>query len=300
MLTIRNLRKTYGNGIEALRDLSLDVPTGTFGLLGPNGAGKSTLMRTLATLQTPTSGGATLDDIDLLNEPMQARRVIGYLPQDAGVYPRVTAREMLDYLASMRGVGPARERRKLVQTQLERVNLADAADRRLDTFSGGMRQRFGIATVFLTPPRLVIVDEPTAGLDPTERRRFQCLLAEAAEGCVLLLSSHIVEDIAGLCEQMALLDGGALKLEGDPEALVAELRGKVWQKTVALSELDRWRSEATLLAWRPHRGRLVLRAYGEALGGLGFESTEPDLEDLYSLHTGSGGIDLPMMEAASA
>ncbi|MEM9420255.1 MAG: ABC transporter ATP-binding protein [Planctomycetota bacterium] len=288
MLSISNLSKTYGRDVQALSDISLEVPNGFFGLLGPNGAGKSTLMRTLATLQRPTEGSARLDDIDLIEEPMAARKVIGYLPQDAGVYPRVTAWEMLDYLAGLRGIGPVRERRLVVQRQLERVNLADVAHRRLDTYSGGMRQRFGIATVFLTQPRLVIVDEPTAGLDPTERRRFQCMLAEAAEGCVLLLSSHIVEDIAGLCDRMALLHEGRLKLQGDPTDLVGELNGQIWQRRVGLNELDAWRSKTKLLAWRPERGQLVLRAYGEGLQSEGFDPAEPDLEDLYNLHVDAG------------
>ncbi|MEM1107840.1 MAG: ATP-binding cassette domain-containing protein [Planctomycetota bacterium] len=288
MLVISRLSKTYGRDVRALSEIDLEVPMGFYGLLGPNGAGKSTLMRTLATLQRPTSGSATLDGVDLIEEPMRSRSLIGYLPQDAGVYPRVTAWEMLDYLAGLRGIGPARERRKIVQRQLERVNLADVAQRRLDTYSGGMRQRFGIATVFLTQPRLVIVDEPTAGLDPTERRRFQCMLAEAAEGCVLLLSSHIVEDVAGLCERMALLHEGRLKLEGDPVALVAELREKVWQRRVGLGELEAWRAKTKLLAWRPERGQLVLRAYGDDLHAEGFEAAEPDLEDLYNLHVDAG------------
>lgn len=287
MLQVRQLNKTYGRDIRALIDLSLEIGSGTYGLLGPNGAGKSTLMRTLATLQPPTSGSAKLDDIDLLAEPMRARQTIGYLPQDAGVYARVTAWEMLDYLASLRGIGPAKHRRGVVKRQLERVNLIDVAHRRLDTYSGGMRQRFGIASIFLTTPRLVIVDEPTAGLDPTERRRFQCMLAEAAEGCVLLLSSHIVEDIAGLCERMALLHEGRIRLEGDPRELTAELKGRVWSRVVPLAELGHWRDQAQLLSWRPERGRLVLRAYGEGLHEHGFEPASPDLEDLYNLHVGT-------------
>lgn len=287
MLTIENLGKTYRGGVRALNDVSLEVPEGIYGLLGANGAGKSTLMRTLATLQLPTSGAVRLDELDLLAHPMEARRRIGYLPQDAGVYPRVTAREMLDHLAGLRGIGPARERRQRVQRELERVNLGDVADRRLDTYSGGMRQRFGIATVFLDAPRLVIVDEPTAGLDPTERRRFQCLLAEAAEGCVLLLSSHIVEDLAGLCSRMAMLDRGRVVLEGDPATLVSGLDGKLWRRRIRLDEREAWSEKAKLLSWRPVRGALEVRAYGEDLSVHGFEPTPPDLEDLYGLHTGA-------------
>ena len=286
LLVVKELSKVYPGGIRALDEVSLNVSQGIYGLLGANGAGKSTLMRTLATLQLPTSGSAYLNELDLIREPMHARHVIGYLPQDAGIYPRVTAREMLDHLAGLRGIGPVRERRQLVQRELERVNLADVADRRLDTYSGGMRQRFGIATVFLGSPRLVIVDEPTAGLDPTERRRFQCLLAEAAAGCVLLLSSHIVEDLAGLCSRMALLHKGHLVLEGDPNELVRTLDGKLWRRRIPLGERGAWEGKAKLLSWRPIRGELEIRAYGDGLGAQGFDPAEPDLEDLYSLHSG--------------
>ncbi|MEL6498436.1 MAG: ATP-binding cassette domain-containing protein [Planctomycetota bacterium] len=285
MLVVEGLSKTYARGgVQALDDVSLSIDNGMFGLLGPNGAGKSTLMRTLATLQLPTQGAARLDDVDLLSEPRLARKRIGYLPQDSGVYPRVTAWEMLDYLAGLRGIGPARERRELIGTQLERVNLADVAHRRLETFSGGMRQRFGIATVFLIKPRLVIVDEPTAGLDPTERRRFQTMLAEAAEGCVLLISSHIVEDVSGLCSNMALMDGGRVKLQGEPRSLVADLAGKVWSRRVAIGDLEAARAKYRLLSWRPDSGGLLLRAYGDSLADEGFKPAEPDLEDLYNLH----------------
>ncbi|MEM8756744.1 MAG: ATP-binding cassette domain-containing protein [Planctomycetota bacterium] len=287
MLVVEGLSKTYGrDGVRALTEVDLTIDNGMFGLLGPNGAGKSTLMRTLATLQQPTSGTATLDGIDLLGEPMRAREVIGYLPQDAGVHPRVTAWEMLDYLAGLRCIGPGRRRREVIGEQLERVNLADVAHRRLDTYSGGMRQRFGIATVFLIQPRLVIVDEPTAGLDPTERRRFQTMLAEAAEGCVLLISSHIVEDVAGLCSQMALLEEGQIKLQGDPGLLVAGLAGKVWSRHVGLEAIDEAQAKYRLLSWRPDSGELLLRAFGDDLRAEGFEPAEPDLEDLYNLYIG--------------
>ncbi|MEM9167820.1 MAG: ATP-binding cassette domain-containing protein [Planctomycetota bacterium] len=290
MLVVERLSKTYGRGgVRALSDIDLEIHSGMFGLLGPNGAGKSTLMRTLATLQLPSTGSVRLDDIDVLNEPKRARRVVGYLPQDAGVYPRVTAWEMLDYLAGLRGIERGRSRRAAIATQLERVNLADVANRRLDTFSGGMRQRFGIATVFLVKPRLVIVDEPTAGLDPTERRRFQTMLAEASEGCVLLISSHIVEDIAGLCSRMALLDEGRVKLQGEPRTLVAELDGKIWSRRIAIGDLESARSKYRLLSWRPDAGELLLRAHGASLGPEGFEQAQPDLEDLYNLHVDAVG-----------
>ncbi|MEM9372944.1 MAG: ATP-binding cassette domain-containing protein [Planctomycetota bacterium] len=283
MLKIDRLSMDYHGGICALDSVDLEIGTGMFGLLGPNGAGKSTLMRILATLQTPTSGGATLDGIELADSPMRARPVIGYLPQDVGAYPRVTAWELLDYLAGLRGIGPAHERKRRVREQLGRVNLIDAADRRVDTYSGGMLQRLGIATIFLAEPRLVIVDEPTAGLDPTERRRFQCLLAEAAGDCVLLLSSHIVEDVAGLCERMAIMDQGRVVASGDPAELVRSLAGKVGVKRVGFDELDHWKRKIRLISWRPERGRLLLRARDERLEDHGFERAEPDLEDFYSL-----------------
>lgn len=289
VLEIQSVSMVYPGGVEALRGISLDLPRGIYGLLGANGAGKSTLMRTLATLQLPTAGSVRLGNIDLLAEPMRVRKVIGYLPQDAGVQPRVSAREMLSHLAGLRGIGPARVRRQRVDQWLDRVNLRDVADRRLDTYSGGMRQRFGIATVFLGDPELVIVDEPTAGLDPTERRRFQCLLAEAAEDCVLLLSSHLVEDLAGLCSGLALLHEGRVVVQGDPAGLVASLDGYIWRRRIPLADRSAWEARARLLSWRPARGELEVRAHGENLHELGFETTRPDLEDLYSLHTSSQG-----------
>lgn len=288
VLSIRDVSKTYAGGIEALGGIELDLAPGVFGLLGPNGAGKSTLMRTLATLQLPDSGTITLDGIDLLREPRRARERIGYLPQDVGVYPRVTAREMLDYLAGLKGLGPARSRRAEVERQLERVNLGAAADQRLDTFSGGMRQRFGIAAALLGKPRLVIVDEPTAGLDPSERRRFQLLLTEAAEDCILLLSSHIVEDIAGLCTEMALMHRGRIRLKGSPAALVRELAGKVWEFILPIGELEACRERGTLLSWQPRQGRVLVHAWSERGDDLPVPdavAVEPGLEDLYAFHT---------------
>ena len=287
LLEVDRLSKTYSGGVTALSEVTLSVGEGIYGLLGANGAGKSTLMRTLATLQLPTSGTARLGEIDLVGDPMRARRVIGYLPQDVGTYPRVTAREMLDYIAGLRGIGPARARRQLVQRELERVNLGDVADRRLDTYSGGMRQRFGIATVFIDSPRLVIVDEPTAGLDPTERRRFQSLLAEIAQDCVLLLSSHIVEDLSGLCSRLALLHEGRVEQEGDPEGLLKPLENRIWRRRIPLGSRSEWESKVNLLSARPVRGELEIRAHHENLTEHGFESVEADLEDLYNLHTGA-------------
>lgn len=281
MLIVKNVTKTYSGGVEALKDVSLQAGRGVFGLLGPNGAGKSSLMRTLATLQQPDRGEIVLNGVDLLKDPQAARRRIGYLPQDMGVYPRVSAIEMLDYLAGLKGLRAA-DRKRQIGELLERVNLTKVAGRRLDTYSGGMRRRFGIAAAFLGSPELVIVDEPTAGLDPSERRRFQILLAEAAQDCVLLLSSHIVEDLAGLCTDMALLNRGRTVMTGAPRDLVGALRGKVWQRGADFSQLADMQRELTLLSWRPHQGELVVRILSDECPGEGFVPVEADLEDLYS------------------
>ncbi|MEM9056022.1 MAG: ATP-binding cassette domain-containing protein [Pseudomonadota bacterium] len=283
---VRNLSKTYRNGVCALADVSLDIPAGVYGLLGKNGAGKSTLMRTLATLQPADAGTAHLDDIDLLAEPQAARRQLGYLPQDMGVYPNMTALETLEYFIGLKGLGG----RVNALRELERVNLAEAASQRLDTFSGGMRQRFGIAVAFLGAPRLVIVDEPTAGLDPFERRRFQHLLMRAASNCVLILSSHLVDDIADLADRLAILHEGRVVAEGAPAALVAELNGRVWERTIRPEELDGWQARATVLSWRPRAQghRLRIRAEQPPADD-GFTPATPDLEDLYAYRVGGIG-----------
>lgn len=283
MLQVKDIRKTYGGGIRALEGITLDVGRGIFGLLGPNGAGKSSLMRTLATLQRPDCGSITLNGADLLADPDAARRRIGYLPQDMGVYPRVSAAEMLDYLAGLKGMD-RRARAREVPRLLERVNLADVAERRLDTYSGGMRRRFGIASAFLGAPDLVIVDEPTAGLDPSERRRFQFLLADAARDCVLILSSHIVEDLAGLCNDMALMNRGRILRTGAPAALVATLDGRIWQRDAEFGELAALQARHAVLSWRPAQGAMRVRVLADGNPGAGFTACLPDLEDLYSAH----------------
>lgn len=285
MLRADELSVVYPNGVRALDSVSLHVDEGMFGLLGPNGAGKSTLMRVLATLQAPTAGRASFGDTDLLDSPRESRRLIGYLPQDVGAYPRVSAREMLEYLAGLRGIGPARERGRIVRKSLERVNLGAVADQRLDTYSGGMLRRFGIATVFLADPKLVIVDEPTAGLDPTERRRFQCMLAEAAEGRVLLISSHIVEDIAGLCSELVVLDHGRIVRHGTPRGLAGELDAKVWERRVPAAELPVMQRDYRVLSWRPDSGGVLVRVLGDDLGLHGFTPAAPDLEDVFGACT---------------
>lgn len=288
MLEVENLSKTYPGGIEALREINLQVSPGIFGLLGPNGAGKSTLMRTLATLQLPDTGSAILDGIDLLKEPRRARQTIGYLPQDVGVYPRVSAKEMLDYLAGLKGITNSKTRRQEVMFQLERVNLLSVSDRRLDTYSGGMRQRFGIAAALIGKPRLLIVDEPTAGLDPSERRRFQLMLTEAAKDCILILSSHIVEDISGLCSEMALVDRGRLLRKGSPAKVTQELSDKVWEFVVPIEQFAECREKQRVLSWKPRQGKILVHAWSESGSDITFpkaEPTEPTLEDLYAFHT---------------
>src|SRR5580658_6836665 len=236
MLEIRNLSKTYPNGVAALKDISLSIPTGLFGLLGPNGAGKSTLMRTIATLQDADAGSIRLGDLDVLADKPAARRVLGYLPQEFGVYPRVSAEAMLEHFAVLKGVTVRSERNSLVEALLHKVNLWDVRKRRLGTFSGGMRQRFGIAQALIGNPRLMIVDEPTAGLDPEERNRFLNLLAEVGENVVVILSTHIVEDVTDLCQRMAIISKGRIVASGAPSELTAALKGHVWKKIVPKGE----------------------------------------------------------------
>jgi len=280
-LTIRNLSKRYANGVQALAAVSLDVPPGMFGLLGPNGAGKSTLMRTLATLQSADSGTATLGDIDVLKEPERVRGVLGYLPQDFGVYPKVTAVELLDHLARLKGIVDAKSRREVVDALLHRVNLYQVRKQKLGGFSGGMRQRFGIAQAMLGNPKLVIVDEPTAGLDPEERVRFHNLLADIASDVVVILSTHIVSDVEDLCAQFAVINKGQLLLTGRPADYVASLVGRMWSRAVDKSDIDSIKDQARVVSTRLAAGRTVVRAYGESSPGAGFEPVSPDLEDVY-------------------
>ena len=227
MLTIKNLKKTYSNGVKALNDISLDIPKGMFGLLGPNGAGKSSLMRTLATLQEPDDGSAQLDDIDIINNKDTLRKVLGYLPQEFGVYPRVSPELMLDHLATLKGVTRKGERRETVDALLHQTNLYDVRKKSIDTFSGGMKQRFGIAQALIGEPKLIIVDEPTAGLDPSERNRFHNLLAEIGENVVVILSTHIVDDVSDLCANMAIMGEGEILLTGTPSDVLDKLKNKL-------------------------------------------------------------------------
>ncbi|HEY0179799.1 MAG TPA: ABC transporter ATP-binding protein [Dokdonella sp.] len=281
MLAIRDLSKTYANGVRALRDVSLDVPTGMFGLLGPNGAGKSTLMRTIATLQDPDAGSIRLDGLDLLADKPATRRLLGYLPQEFGVYPKVGAETMLDHFAVLKGLTARGERKDVVEALLRQVNLWDVRKRKLGTFSGGMRQRFGIAQALLGEPKLIIADEPTAGLDPEERNRFLNLLAEIGETIVVILSTHIVEDVTDLCPRMAIIAQGQVLLAGEPNETIRALDGRVWRREVAKAELDQYRSRTTVLSTRLVGGRTIVHVLADARPDDGFETVAPDLEDVY-------------------
>ncbi len=296
-LEIRNLSKRYANGVQALDDVTLTVPPGMFGLLGPNGAGKSTLMRTLATLQSADAGSARLGDVDILAEPAKVRAVLGYLPQDFGVYPKVSALELLDHLARLKGVADAKARRATVDALLNRVNLYDVRKQKLGGFSGGMRQRFGIAQALIGNPKLVIVDEPTAGLDPEERVRFHNLLADIASDVVVILSTHIVSDVEDLCGQFAVINKGRVLLTGEPNRLVAGLSQRIWRKVVGKAEGEALRSQVRLVSTRLQAGRTVVRAYGDTLPAAGFEPAVADLEDVYFC-TIAGYLAAPIARAA--
>lgn len=279
-LQIENLSKTYSNGVTALKEVSLTIPTGMFGLLGPNGAGKSTLMRTIATLQEPDSGSIRLDGIDVLRSSDEVRRILGYLPQEFGVYPKISAQAMLVHVAALKGV-PRAERRDVVEGLLRQTNLWEVRKTRLGTFSGGMKQRFGIAQALLGNPRLVIVDEPTAGLDPTERLRFHNLLSEIGENIVVILSTHIVEDVSDLCSRMAVISRGRVLLQGEPGETVEALRGQIWRKVVPRADLETLQRELDVISTHLHAGKTVIHVLAEERPGVDFEPAEPDLEDVY-------------------
>jgi ABC-type multidrug transport system ATPase subunit len=285
MLSIAHLTHVYPNGTRALDDVSLTVPRGMFGLLGPNGAGKSTLMRAIATLQLPTSGSIALEAdgqrIDVLREPQALRARLGYLPQDFGVYPRVSALDMLDHLAVLKGLSNRRTRREVVDGLLAQVNLWDVRKKALAGFSGGMRQRFGIAQALLGQPKLIIVDEPTAGLDPEERNRFNNLLAEIGQNVVVILSTHIVDDVTDLCARMAIIAGGRIVREGVPHDLIAALKGRVWRRVVERAELEAFRAEHEVISTRLSEGRTVVHVVSDGPAGAGFERVDGTLEDVY-------------------
>jgi ABC-2 type transport system ATP-binding protein len=286
MLTIRDLTKTYANGVRALDGISLDIPRGMFGLLGPNGAGKSSLMRTLATLQEADSGSVSLDGadgraIDVLRDKDAVRRQLGYLPQDFGVYPKVSAADLLEHFAVLKGLSERKRRREVVDGLLNQVNLWNARKQKLGTFSGGMRQRFGIAQALLGDPRLVIVDEPTAGLDPEERNRFLNLLAEIGENVAVILSTHIVEDVTDLCPTMAIVSKGKVLLTGKPGDAIDALNQQVWRKQVSKDELDSYETRFTVLSTRLVGGQPVIHVFSKDSPEPEFELVEPDLEDVY-------------------
>jgi ABC-type multidrug transport system ATPase subunit len=281
MLIVESLTHVYPNGAKALNDVSLIVPKGMFGLLGPNGAGKSTFMRTVATLQAPTAGHVRFGDIDVLKDPEALRRVLGYLPQDFGVYPRVSAYDMLDHMAVLKGIANAKERRETVEYLLNQTNLWAVRKRALAGFSGGMRQRFGIAQALIGDPALIIVDEPTAGLDPEERNRFLNLLAEIGENVVVILSTHIVEDVYDLCPAMAIICDGRIVKQGAPMALVEGLKGRIWKKIIDKSELEAVRARYNVISNRLFTGRTVVHIEADGDPGDGFVAVEGGLEDVY-------------------
>ena len=279
-LSIANLSKTYANGVRALNNVSLDIPSGMFGLLGPNGAGKSTLMRCLATLQMPTSGTVRFGAIDVLADPQSLRATLGYLPQDFGVYPRVSAWDLLDHLAVLKGIATKGERKQTVETLLQQVNLWDVRKKAVAGFSGGMRQRFGIAQALIGNPRLIIVDEPTAGLDPEERNRFNNLLAEIGQNVVVILSTHIVDDVTDLCENMAIIVGGKIVSAGKPQELLQALRGRIWKSVVDKAQVEEAKQRLQVISTRLRAGRTELHVAAETPPP-GFEPVEATLEDLY-------------------
>lgn len=280
MLTIQGLNKTYDNGVHALKGVDLTIPTGMFGLLGPNGAGKSSLMRTIATLQQPDSGSIIFDGIDVLKDPQALRQRLGYLPQDFGVYPRINAYDLLDHLAVLKGLNNKKERKEVVEGLLAHTNLFQHRNKAVSGYSGGMRQRFGIAQALLGDPDLIIVDEPTAGLDPEERNRFHNLLVSLGEKKAVILSTHIVEDVSELCPQMAVLGAGQILLEGNPIELTNKLNGQIWRKTVSLAEVEEVENNHAVISKRLLAGQTVLHVLAQDAPE-GFEATPANLEDVY-------------------
>jgi ABC-2 type transport system ATP-binding protein len=288
-LKIRGVSKTYDNGVHALKDVSLTIPAGMYGLLGPNGAGKSTLMRILATLQEPDAGTIQLTDasagvdatLNVVTEKDAVRQTLGYLPQEFGVYPKVNAEDLLDHFALLKGIAGRAARRDVVEALLRQVNLWDVRKQKLGGYSGGMRQRFGVAVALIGNPKLMIVDEPTAGLDPAERVRFLNLLAELGERSVVLLSTHIVEDVSELCTRMAIIDRGEILLEAEPLRAVADLKGRVWRRVIAKEDLPALEREHAVISTKLLAGRTLVRIYSASRPDVGFDAAEPDLEDVY-------------------
>jgi ABC-2 type transport system ATP-binding protein len=281
ILSIRSLSKTYPNGVHALKDVSLDLDHGMFGLLGPNGAGKSSLMRTIATLQEADQGSIFLDQVDVLRNKIKVRQLLGYLPQEFGVYPKVSAERMLDHIAQLKGVSNASERKDLVGSLLENVNLSKDRKKHLGTYSGGMKQRFGIAQALIGNPRLIIVDEPTAGLDPAERNRFYNLLSQLGENTIVILSTHIVEDVSTLCSRFAIMCRGEVLYTGVPDKAIMEMDGKIFSKSVDKNELPKYQKDFTVISTQLKAGKLHIRVAQDTDPGNGFVPVAPNLEDVY-------------------
>ncbi len=299
-LRIDNLSKTYANGVQALKNVSLTVEAGMFGLLGPNGAGKSTLMRTIATLQEPDRGTIHLGNLDVVRQPDELRKTLGYLPQDFGVYRNVTAEKLLDHFAVLKGIVNRAARKEAVEALLRQTNLWEVRRQKLGGYSGGMRQRFGIAIALLGNPKLMIVDEPTAGLDPAERVRFLNLLSELGENSVVILSTHIVEDVSELCTRMAIIDKGEILLEAEPLKSVDELQGRIWRRIISKEELPAIEREHAVISTRLLAGRTLVRVYSDSVPGGGFEPAEAELEDVYfSVMAGHRGRRAAHAEAAA-
>ena len=287
-LRIDNMSKTYGNGVRALDGVSLTIPTGMFGLVGPNGSGKTTLMRTIATLQEPDAGSATLGDIDVLRDKESVRRILGYLPQEFGVYPNLSAETLLSHLATLKGITRPAERKDVVESMLHRANLWDDRRKKLGGFSGGMKQRFGIAQALLGDPQLVIVDEPTAGLDPEERNRFLNLLSEIGENIIVILSTHIVDDVAEVCSRMAIIREGRVVHVGEPQAAIDEIRGRTWKKTIEKSELPEFERNHTVVSTRLRAGKTIIHVLADERPDPSFDGADPDLEDVYFIKLSRG------------
>ncbi|HEY4492279.1 MAG TPA: ABC transporter ATP-binding protein, partial [Acidobacteriota bacterium] len=281
MLTISGLSKTYANGVRALDSVHLTIPKGLYGLLGPNGAGKSTLMRTIAALQEPDEGTIFFDGVNVLHEPQKLRRLLGYLPQDFGVYPGISATALLDYIAILKGITETQKRNKQVKAILQLTNLYDVRKKAVSTFSGGMKQRFGIAQALLGDPQLIIVDEPTAGLDPEERNRFHNLLSDIGEDAVVLLSTHIVEDVRQLCSRMAILADGRVVMEGEPIHLIDKLEGRLWRKTVPKASVAEYRAGFDVISTHLLGGQTQVYVLADNKPDTGFVPVAPDLEDVY-------------------
>lgn len=297
MLELVGVSHVYPNGTRALDDVTLSIPRGMYGLLGPNGAGKSTLMRTIATLQAPTEGSIRFGEIDVLAQPEQLRRTLGYLPQDFGVYPRVSAYQMLDQMAVLKGIAGKGERKEVVETLLNQTNLWSVRGKAIAGFSGGMRQRFGIAQALIGQPELIIVDEPTAGLDPEERNRFLNLLAGIGENVVVILSTHIVDDVADLCPRMAVLAGGRVQLEGAPRELIETMRGRVWQRTIPHEELENYQASHDVISHRFFAGEIVIHVLSDSQPE-GFEPVNGGLEDVYFATLAETRREAPVVAAA--